>query len=462
MGLVMIGGVLILGLLLASVFAALGRSRNSAAALEQCARELLVRLQALESGLEKTERTLGEGLASFREETRAAQREARMELQQGLAALGEVQARRLGEIGSLQKDQMEGFSSRLGELTRMNAAKLDAVRDTVEGRLASLQEGNEARLEKMRQVVDEKLHASLEQRLGEAFATVSDRLERVHQGLGEMKALATDVGDLKKVLSNVKTRGTWGEIQLGNLLEQILAPEQFGRNVAPRPGSPERVEFAIRLPGADGGPSPVWLPLDSKFPQEDYLRLVAASEAGDGGAVQTARRQLEQRLLAEGRSIREKYLEPPYTTDFGVLYLPVEGLYAEALRLEGLCERLMGEHRVVLAGPTTVAALLNSLQMGFRTLAIEKRSGEVWNLLGQVKTEFGKFGDVLDKTRRKIQEAGTALDGAAVRTRAIERRLRGVESLPSETLGEELDALGAGDGEPGKTPGRKDEEGATT
>ena len=224
MGLVMIGGVLILGLLLASVFAALGRSRISAAALEHCARELLVRLQALESGLEKTERTLGEGLASFREETRAAQREARMELPQGLAALGEVQARRLGEIGSLQKDQMEGFSSRLGELTRMNAAKLDAVRDTVEGRLASLQEGNEARLEKMRQVVDEKLHASLEQRLGEAFATVSDRLERVHQGLGEMKALATDVGDLKKVLSNVKTRGTWGEIQLGNLLEQILAP----------------------------------------------------------------------------------------------------------------------------------------------------------------------------------------------------------------------------------------------
>ena len=297
----------------------------------------------------------------------------------------------------------------------------------------------------MRQVVDEKLHATLEQRLGEAFASVSQRLEKVHQGLGEMKALATDVGDLKKVLSNVKTRGTWGEIQLGNLLEQILAPEQYALNVATRPGCAERVEFAIRLPGSDDRIGPVWLPLDSKFPQEDYLRLVAASEAGDGGAVQTARRQLEQRLLGEGRTIREKYLEPPYTTDFGVLYLPVEGLYAEALRIDGLCERLMREHRVVVAGPTTVAALLNSLQMGFRTLAIEKRSGEVWNLLGQVKTEFGKFGDVLDKTRKKIEEAGNALDGAAVRTRAIERRLRGVEALPSDALDQDLDALGTGE-----------------
>ena len=445
MGVLLIGGVLAAGLMLAAVFAALGRMRHSSAALEQCARELLVRLQALEASVEKTERTLGEGLSAFREETRSAQREARAELQQGLTAFGETQARRLGEIGTLQKDQLDTFSSHLGELTRMNAAKLDAVRETVEGRLAALQEGNDARLEKMRQVVDEKLHATLEQRLGEAFASVSERLEKVHQGLGEMKALATDVGDLKKVLSNVKTRGTWGEIQLGNLLEQILAPEQYALNVATRPGRAERVEFAIRLPGSDDRIGPVWLPLDSKFPQEDYLRLVAASEAGDGGAVQTARRQLEQRLLGEGRTIREKYLEPPYTTDFGVLYLPVEGLYAEALRIDGLCERLMREHRVVVAGPTTVAALLNSLQMGFRTLAIEKRSGEVWNLLGQVKTEFGKFGDVLDKTRKKIEEAGNALDGAAVRTRAIERRLRGVEALPSDALDQDLEALGSGE-----------------
>ncbi|WP_352424802.1 DNA recombination protein RmuC [Aminomonas paucivorans] len=445
MGVLLIGGVLAAGLMLAAVFAALGRMRHSSAALEQCARELLVRLQALEASVEKTERTLGEGLSAFREETRSAQREARAELQQGLTAFGETQARRLGEIGTLQKDQLDTFSSHLGELTRMNAAKLDAVRETVEGRLAALQEGNDARLEKMRQVVDEKLHATLEQRLGEAFASVSQRLEKVHQGLGEMKALATDVGDLKKVLSNVKTRGTWGEIQLGNLLEQILAPEQYALNVATRPGCAERVEFAIRLPGSDDRIGPVWLPLDSKFPQEDYLRLVAASEAGDGGAVQTARRQLEQRLLGEGRTIREKYLEPPYTTDFGVLYLPVEGLYAEALRIDGLCERLMREHRVVVAGPTTVAALLNSLQMGFRTLAIEKRSGEVWNLLGQVKTEFGKFGDVLDKTRKKIEEAGNALDGAAVRTRAIERRLRGVEALPSDALDQDLEALGSGE-----------------
>lgn len=250
-----------------------------------------------------------------------------------------------------------------------------------------------------------------------------------------MKNLAVDVGDLRKILGNVKTRGTWGEIQLGAMLEQILSPEQYDMDVAVIPGATERVEFAVRLPGAEsvaGERRPLWLPIDSKFPLEDYLRLVQASETCDAAAASSSRKALEQRVLAEARKIRDKYVEPPYTTDFGILYLPVEGLYSEVLRIDGLCERLMREYRVVVSGPTTVAALLNSLQMGFRTLAVEKRSSEVWVLLGQVKTEFAKFGDILDKVRGRIEQAGKELDGAGRRSRAIERRLRGVTEMPGE------------------------------
>jgi DNA recombination protein RmuC len=254
----------------------------------------------------------------------------------------------------------------------------------------------------------------------------------VHKGLGEMKALTADVGDLKKVLSNVKVRGTWGETQLRALLEQILTKDQYAENVATRPNCGERVEFAISLPGAGDSARPVWLPIDSKFPLEDYQRLVTASENGDPQALADAQKALKMRVTEEAKTIRDKYLEPPYTTDFGILYLPVEGLYAEVLRIDGLCDTLSREYRVVPAGPTTVTALLNSLQMGFRTLAIEKRSSEVWILLGKVKTEFDKFGNVLEKTRQKIEQAGKELENAEVRTKAIKRTLRGVEASPLE------------------------------
>jgi DNA recombination protein RmuC len=281
----------------------------------------------------------------------------------------------------------------------------------------------------MRKTVDEKLHATLEQRLGQSFQLVSERLELVHRGLGEMQTLAAGVGDLKRVLTNVKTRGVWGEVQLIAMIEQIFTPEQFATNVATRPNSSERVEVAIRLPGG-GDLRPVWLPIDAKFPVEDYQRLLDAHERADAEAAEAAAKALEARLRTEARTIREKYVEPPYTTDFAILYLPAEGLYAEALRRPGLAESLQRELRVVLAGPTNLAALLNSLQMGFRTLAIEKRASEVWQVLGQVKTEFAKFGEVLEKTKTKLDQARSQFDQIGVRSRAIERKLRDVEALP--------------------------------
>ena len=297
----------------------------------------------------------------------------------------------------------------------------------LEARLRELQTDNTAKLEQMRQTVDEKLHATLEQRLGESFRLVSDKLEQVHRGLGEMQALAGDVGDLKRVLTNVKTRGVWGEVQLGALLEQMLAPGQFEANVATIPGSKDRVEFAIRLPGHD---APVWLPVDAKFPREDWERLQQAHDRADAPAAEEASRALEARIRAEAKRIREKYLAPPHTTDFALLFLPTEGLYAEVVRRAGLVDDLQRSHRVVLAGPTTLAALLNSLQMGFRTLAVERRTSEVWAVLGAVKTEFGKFGDTLARTRQQLQTVSQSLDTAEVRSRAIVRRLRDVESLP--------------------------------
>lgn len=323
------------------------------------------------------------------------------------------------------------------------------MRSTVEEKLRELQKGNEEKLEKMRATVDEQLHATLEKRLGEAFNTVSERLEQVHKGLGEMRALTSDVGDLKKVLSNVKARGTWGEMQLRALLEQMLTKEQYAENVETRPGSGQRVEFAVVLPGRGEGGATVYLPIDSKFPMEDYQRITAASERGDAAALTEAQKALRARVLDEAKAIHDKYIEPPHTTDFGILYLPVEGLYAEVLRLDGLCERISREYRVVPAGPTTVCALLNSLQMGFRTLAIEKRSSEVWVLLGKVKTEFEKFGVVLEKTREKIEAAGKELDNAGVRTRAINRALKNVQQLPLEG-GEDFLAAGEDKAQQGK------------
>jgi len=396
----------------------------------------------------------------LREETSAQARENRLELAASLAELGRSLTQQMGTIASVQNNQIDAFAQQLAKLTganeerlgalresneqRLNAmregteARLESLRETLERRLRDLQADNAVKLEEMRRTVDEKLHATLEQRLGASFKQVSDRLEQVHKGLGEMQALASDVGDLKRVLTNVKTRGTWGEVQLASLLEQLLVPDQYGCNVAPVPGSNERVEFAIRLPGS-ASDAPVWLPIDAKFPREDYDRLVLAQERGDPVAAEAAGKQLEQRLRLEAKTIRNKYIAPPATTDFALLFLPTEGLYAEIVRRPGLVDELQRSWRVVVAGPSTLAAILSSLQMGFRTLAVEKRSSEVWQLLGAVKTEFGKFGDVLAKAKEHIDRAGTTLGTAATRTRAIERKLRGVESLAEPAAVQLLD-----------------------
>ncbi len=324
-------------------------------------------------------------------------------------------------------------NSRLEKLTSSNEERMERLENKVEQKLLRLQEDNAKRLEEMRKTVDEQLQGTLDKRLGESFKMVGERLEQVHKGLGEMQSLANGVGDLKKVLANVKTRGTWGEIQLANLLDQILTPEQYARNVQTKDGSDQRVEFAIRLPGKDEMEDKnVWLPIDAKYPREDYERLIDASDRGDVAAVEKASRNIEQRIKAEARQIRDKYLNPPQTTDFAIMFLPVEGLYGEALRRPGLVEYLQREHKVNIAGPTTLAALLNSLQMGFRTLAIQKRSSEVWSLLGAVKTQFGKFEEVINKVQKKLNEASNAIESdVARRTRAIERRLRNVDAMPA-------------------------------
>jgi DNA recombination protein RmuC len=305
---------------------------------------------------------------------------------------------------------------------------LERIERTLREELAVARRENEAKLEQIRRTVDEQLQGTLEKRLGESFRLVSERLEQVHRGIGEMQSLATGVGDLKKVLSNVKTRGTWGEVQLGALLQDILSPEQYASNVATT-GTGERVEFAVRLPGTEPNAT-IWLPIDAKFPQEDYIRLVEASERGNIAEIEVCARQLEQRLIANARTIKEKYVDPPATTDFAVMYLPTEGLYAEFLRRPGVVETLQREYRVTIAGPTTLAALLNSLRLGFRTLAIEKRSSEVWQVLGSVKAEFARYGIILDRLKKKLEQAASTVDEGLTRTRVIERKLKGVDAMP--------------------------------
>jgi DNA recombination protein RmuC len=339
------------------------------------------------------------------------------------------------EQGRSLKQFGDTLSLQLGQLTEANDRRFAEVRATIEQRLKDIEANNSLKLEEMRRTVDEKLHATLEQRLGESFKLVSDRLEQVHRGLGEMQTLAAGVGDLKKVLTNVKTRGTWGEVQLEALLEQLLTADQYAKNIATVPRSAERVEFAIKLPGRaeqGGVATPVWLPIDAKFPREDYERLIEAQERADPVAVEEASRALEARIRAEARTIAEKYVSPPHTTDFALLFLPTEGLYAEVLRRPGLTDLLQRDYRVTIAGPTTLTALLNSLQMGFRTLAIEKRSSEVWQVLGAVKTEFGKFGDVLARTKAQLETVTRSIEAAETRTRVMSRRLRDVEALPGE------------------------------
>jgi len=391
------------------IFVLVRLSRN------QGASQLEIELVRLKENLDRFEHVLREEVGLNREEATKSSRDGREELSKTLTSFA------------------DSFAKQLTALTQSNDQKLGQMRETVESRLQLMQQDNNLKLEKMRETVDEKLHLTLERRLGESFKLVSDRLAAVQEGLVEMKALATDVGGLKKVLSNIKTRGTWGEIQLGNLLEQILTPEQYATNVATKRGSNERVEFAIRLPGRDGEESsPVWLPIDAKFPQEDYQRLLEAQEQANPGMVEEASKMLETRVKGEAKTIREKYLDPPNTTDFGIMYLPTEGLFAEVLRRPGLVDVLQREYRVSVTGPTTLLALLNSLQMGFRTLAIAKRSSEVWSLLGAVKTEFGKFGEILDRTHKKLQEASNSIESAATRSRAIERKLKDVQQLPAK------------------------------
>lgn len=450
--------LILLALAVLALQAVLLRSRNDGS--------IAARLDTLKDDGERLQRTLREEQRSGREELQQGFDRFRLHMGEQLGGMSQHQAERIDGFGQrlnlltertdaglqalaqrLAEDARhsrqeltlalnrfgEQQQQRLAALTADNEKRLGEVRATLESKLKAIQDDNAAKLEQMRATVDEKLQNTLETRLGQSFQLVSERLEAVQRGLGEMQSLATGVGDLKRVLTNVKTRGTFGEVQLGALLEQILIPEQYAANVATVPGSAERVEYAIRLPGSQGE-QPVWLPIDAKFPVEDYQRLLDAQEAADADGALAAGRALEVRVREEAKRIQSKYVAPPHSTDFAILFLPTEGLYAEVIRRPGLSDLLQRDYRITLAGPTTFTALLNSLQMGFRTLAIEKRSSEVWQLLAAVKTEFGKFAGVLEKTRKKLTEASNVIDQAGVRTRAIERKLRHVETLPGEQV----------------------------
>ena len=415
--------------------------RPDARAAQQAAMahdELLAAVQAGTARMDTMEREL-------RREIDASSRGARQELTQTLALFQQTLLSQGAEATRTQNTQIDAFGQQLAllkqtlsdtlhtqlqSLSDANARRMMEVRQTLEAQLAQLQASNTAKLEEMRATVDEKLQATLQSRLGESFKQVADRLDQVHKGLGEMQSLAQGVGDLKHLLTNVKTRGMFGEAQLGALLEQVFVPDQYAAQVATRPGSKNVVDFAIRLPGRADDGAPLWLPIDAKFPNEDYERLLDAQGRADAVAADSAGKALEARIRLEARSMAEKYLEPPHTTDFAVLFLPTEGLYAEVLRRPGLMEGLQREHRVTLAGPTTLLAMLSSLQMGFRTLALEKRASEVWQVLGAVKTEFGKFGDVLARVKMQTETVLKTIDSAQTRSRAMGRALKQVEALP--------------------------------
>lgn len=394
--------------------------------------------------------------AEVRREIADNARASRLESQQHLASFQDALLRQSAEATRTQNAQIDALAQQfvqlrgslgdtlarqLQDMSEANARRLAEIRTTLDAQLQQLQVSNAAKLDEMRATVDEKLQSTLQTRLGESFKQVADRLEQVHKGLGEMQTLAQGVGDLKHLLSNVKTRGMFGEAQLASLLEQVLAPDQYATQVATRPGSRHVVDFAIRLPGRGDDSQPCWLPIDAKFPNEDYERLLDAQQRADAEGVELAARGLEQRIKLEAKSLADKYVEPPHTTDFAILFLPTEGLYAEVLRRPGLMEVLQREHRVTLAGPTTLMAMLNALQMGFRTLALEKRSSEVWQVLGAVKTEFGKFGDVLAKVKTQTQTVLNSLESAETRSRAMGRALRSVEALPANQATQVLTGL---------------------
>lgn len=418
------------------------RSLRSAAPwdAEQGRRDMQLALQPQIDRLDRLERDM-------RQEITESSRAARQELTHSLASFQQSLVQQGAEATRTQNAQIDAFGQQLAllqksladtlnlqlsGLSESNARRISEVRQTLETQLAQLQANNASKLEEMRATVDEKLQATLQVRLTESFRQVAERLEQVHKGLGEMQTLASGVGDLKHLLTNVKTRGIFGEAQLGSLLEQIFVADQYAAQVATRPGSRNVVDYAIRLPGKSALDMPLWLPIDAKFPNEDYERLLDAQGRADAIAADAAGRALELRVRGEARSIAEKYLEPPHTTDFAILFLPSEGLYAEVLRRPGLMDALQREHRVALAGPTTLLAMLSSLQMGFRTLALEKRSSEVWQVLGAVKTEFGKFGDVLAKLKTQTQTVLNSLDSAQTRSRAMGRALQKVEAIAEE------------------------------
>ena len=379
----------------------------------------------------RIEQTVKDEIAKNRDEMSLGARNAREELSASINTFADSQAKRVVEMGNAQKNQLDSFARQLGGLTDRTEQRLEAMRATMEQKLSVLQDDNTKKLDQMRQVVDEKLHNTLETRLGESFNRVVQHLEQVHQGLGEMRSLASGVGDLKRIFSNVKTRGTVAEWQLENMLEQVMAPGQYEKNVATKRGSNERVEFALKLPGQDeSGRKEVFLPIDAKFPKEDFERLLDAREKCDLALIEQTSKQLERRAKEMAKSIRDKYLDPPNTTDFGIMYVPTEGLFAEIVSRPEMCAILQRDFRVMVAGPTTLATLLSCVQVGFKTLAIAQRSSEVWAMLGTVKTEFGKFGDLLEKTKKKIDEARNTIDDAERKSRTIERKLRDVQVLP--------------------------------
>ena len=424
----------LLGIVLAVLFFILWQLKSQT----QDANALAQLTAALQVANERLEREL-------RNAINESARGGRQELIQTLGTFQQSLVQQSAEATRTQNSQMDAFAQQLSllqktlsdtltlqvqQLSEANARRLTEMRGTLETQLAQLQQSNAAKLDEMRQTVDEKLQTTLQARLGESFKQVADRLEQVHKGLGEMNTLAQGVGDLKHLLTNVKTRGMFGEAQLASLLEQVMAPDQYAAQHATRPGSKNRVDFAIKLPGRSDDGQPVWLPIDAKFPNEDYERLLEAQSKADAVQAELCSKALEARVRLEAKSITEKYVEPPFTTDFAILFLPTEGLYAEVLRRPGLIESLQRDFRVTLAGPTTLMAMLNSLQMGFRTLALEKRSSEVWQVLGAVKTEFGKFGDVLARVKEQTQSVLNTLDKAQTRSNVMHRALRQVEALP--------------------------------
>jgi len=457
-----IAAVVLLLVVVVLVALALGRLRDVAGsrdALAQGLADLRTRVEVVGAQGVDFERDVKQDLSNARGEQAREAHAARTELAENLARLGASTQQQLATMGGLQADRLRQFEERLAiftgetqqrladaaraqadharqtgerlvQLTTSTEQRLEAVRATVEQRLEGLRTENAKKLDEMRATVDEKLQTTLETRLGESFKLVSERLEQVHRGLGEMQGLAAGVGDLKRVLTNVKSRGTWGEVQLGALLGEMLTPQQYEANVETRPGSNRRVEYAVRLPGRGDGERPCWLPIDCKFPLEDWQRLQDALERADAEGAEGARKSLATFLREQARTIRSLYVEPPHTTDFAILFVPTESLYAEMMARAGFADALQREHRVLLTGPMNLAALLNSLQMGFRTLAIEQRSSEVWKLLGAVKTEFGKFGEVLAKTKERLEKASEEIEKAGVRSRAIARELRKVEALP--------------------------------